>query len=91
LNNFLFFIVAMVREESDRLLGVVTSQQGAFLHRARDEEKQYLLDEKRWIGQLNEAYHQVVTDPAYGHNALDEANEAITEAIRKIEGIRKNA
>lgn len=55
----------------------------------KEQEKQYLLDTDRWIGQLNEAYHQVVTDPAYGSRVLDEANEAICTALQIVEKLVK--
>jgi hypothetical protein len=50
-----------------------------------NQDKQYLLDKRRWIGELNEAYHKIVTDPAYGSRVLDDANEAICDALQKIE------
>jgi len=52
-----------------------------------EENKQYLLDTNRWIGKLNEAYHQIVTDPAYGSRVLDEANEIVCDALQKLEVI----
>lgn len=43
----------------------------------------------RYIDQLNKVYKKIVDDPAYGSRVLDEANDVVCDALKKLEDIAK--
>jgi len=51
--------------------------------RMPDEYRWLLLDENRWIGQLNKLYAKIVSGPCPPEN-LDKANEVICQAIERL-------
>jgi len=58
------------------------------MEKSPDEKALILLDEDRWIGQLNALYWIILEGKAVVEN-LDKANEVICEAIEKLRPLAK--
>lgn len=54
-----------------------------------EEKAGILLDEHRWIGELNAMYWKILKDPSIDVENLDKANDVICATIEKLRPLTK--